>query len=490
MRELSPMIVYSHPPGVEPLTLHGRPVLTLPRGGRVAIDDSVLAVWTQAAGRTREELVRKWHVPSDRARWLPAALACLAEGRLLARDTPDLTASAKATASPPELQRRRKVGPTVGDAAGVSAPTLPADPPLVSAIVISYDSQEWLQGCLGSLAAERYPAIEPIVIDNDSPQDPTAWIAEHFPAVRTVRLPPGRSFAHAVNHGVALSRGRYAFVLNPDIVLHPDATSHAVAAAEADPGCAAVAAKLTFWWAPAFLNGLGNRVEATSWGTDNFIGHLDLGQFDDVTEVPSVCFAAALIRRSVWDLVGPADESFPMYYEDTEWSYRARLAGYRIAAAPRASVEHVFGGRVRSGAESDLTPFKTRNAAYGRLRFALKLAGGRTRRTFVTNYLMEDGASVRAAFERRDWATVRAYAGAWARLGLTAPGIALAHRSLGKTRRLPDEALFSGPQAFPGGLMWHGIPELSRATIAAHYLPLLAAGRTRPVPEFAPVPAS
>jgi N-acetylglucosaminyl-diphospho-decaprenol L-rhamnosyltransferase len=470
MRELSRMVVYSHPPGVEPLTLQGRPVLTLPRGGRVAIDDSVLSVWTTAAGRTVDDVIHRWPIPSDRARWLPAALACLAEARLLQRDAID---------------------PTVG-AAAVPPPPLPASPPLVSAIVISYDSQEWLQGCLGSLAAQRYPAIEPIVIDNASPEDPTPWIAGHFPAVRAVRLPPGRSFAHAVNHGVSLARGRYAFVLNPDIVLHPDATAHAVAAAEASPDAAAVAIKLAFWWAPAFLNGLGNRVESTSWGTDNFIGHLDLGQFDAVTDVPSVCFAAALIRRSAWDAVGPADEAFPMYYEDTEWSYRARLAGYRIAAAPRALVEHVFGGRVRSGAESDLTPFKTKNAAYGRLRFALKLVGGRERRTFVANYLTEDAVNVRAAVKRGDWVTVRAYAAAWLRLGVTAPAIAVARRAIRRTRRLPDAALFAGQQEFPGGLMWHGIPELSRETIATDYLPLLLSGRTRPLPEFSrpPVAAS
>src|SRR4029078_3156386 len=136
----------------------------------------------------------------------------------------------------------------------------------------------------------------------------------HFPSVWNIRLPPSRTFAQAVNTGVAAATGAYVAILNPDIELDPHAIGEWVRVAEANPGASAVAAKLMFWWAPAFLNGIGNRVEDASWGTDNFIGHLDLGQFDSVKEVPSVCFAATLVRRQEWDAIGPADEVFPLYY--------------------------------------------------------------------------------------------------------------------------------------------------------------------------------
>jgi GT2 family glycosyltransferase len=461
------MISYHHPPGVEPLMLHGRPVLGLPRNGRVAIDDDVLALWKMSDGQTLEELIAKWPAASGRAAFVTAALACLAEARLLLRKGESDTADSL-----------------------VSPPAVPADAPLVSGIIISYDSLEWLDGSIGTLLNQRYPAVEAIVVDNGSPQDPTSWIAERYPSVRVLRLPPGRSFAHAVNQGVAMSGGRYAFVLNPDIELHAHATAHMVRVAGQSPDCAAVAAKLLFWWAPAFLNGLGNRVDAASWGTDNFIGHLDLGQFDAMSEVPSVCFAAALIRRSVWDEVGGADEGFPMYYEDVEWSYRARLLGYRILAAPDASVEHVFGGRVRSGEESDLTPFKVRNAAYGRLRFALKLLGSARRRLFLRNYLAEDATNLRTVLARGEGASARAYAGAWGLAARDLRTIAGARRRLQASRRVSDEQLFAPQQDLPEGLMWHGIPDLSGEVIMRQYLPLLAGGHTRRVPEFLSRPVS
>lgn len=458
------MTAYHHPRGIEPSTLHGRPVLTLPRSGRVAIDADVLALWTRAHNRTLNDLSGTAGAGATASAFVHAALACLSEAGLLLRE--GSASSRRSSPAPVESSARAT--------------------PLVSGIIISYESIEWLEGSIGTLLAQDYPSLEAIVVDNGSPTDPTRWIRERYPSVRVLRLPPGHSFASAVNHGVALSRGEYAAVLNPDIEMAPDAVGRLVRAAEGDERCAAVAAKLTFWWAPAFLNGIGNRVEDRSWGTDNFIGHLDLGQFDELRNVPSACFAAALIRRSVWDIVGPADEGFPMYYEDTEWCYRARLLGYRIAAAPDAIVQHVFGGKVRSGEESDLTPSKTRNAAYGRLRFALKLLDAPARRRFVRNYLGEDRANLRAAVMQRRWAAARGHGAAWALALRNLPAISSARRELERVRRISDDQLFESQREMPAALMWHGIPDLSRDVITHHYLPLIDAGRTRPLPECAP----
>ncbi len=96
--------------------------------------------------------------------------------------------------------------------------------------------------------------------------------------------------------------GSTILLLNPDVQVEPDAVAHLVHKAASNPRCAAVAAKLRMLWTPAFLNGLGNQVGAISWGTDIGLGHLDLGQFAGWDEIPSACFAAALIpSRAVRD---------------------------------------------------------------------------------------------------------------------------------------------------------------------------------------------
>jgi GT2 family glycosyltransferase len=98
------------------------------------------------------------------------------------------------------------------------------------------------------------------------------------------------------------------------------------------------------------------------------------------------------INRAAWDAVGPVDEGFPMYYEDSEWCYRARLLGYKILPAPQAVIYHAFGGKVPSGDVDTLSPTKLRNVVYGRYRFVIKL-NGETLFRFLRNYWVEDWAN-------------------------------------------------------------------------------------------------
>jgi hypothetical protein len=154
-----------------------------------------------------------------------------------------------------------------------------------------------------------------------------------------------------------------------------------------------------------------------------------------------------------------------------------------VLAAPDSVVEHVFGGKVRSG-DNGLSAFKTRNAVYGRLRFVLKLLRGTSRRVFLRNYLGEDRSNLLHFARKREWPMVRAYVLAWGKTLTDLLSIRRAHRDLGRRARANGEALFDVQAGMPAGLIWNGLPELSRETIAAHYLPLFEAGRTRAVAEF------
>jgi GT2 family glycosyltransferase len=67
----------------------------------------------------------------------------------------------------------------------------------------------------------------------------------------------------------------------------------------------------------------------------------DHGQFDAVEDVPAFCGAAVLLRRSALEEVGSFDDSFFMYYEDTDLSLRLRRKGWRLVYTPEARVRHV-----------------------------------------------------------------------------------------------------------------------------------------------------
>jgi GT2 family glycosyltransferase/glycosyltransferase involved in cell wall biosynthesis len=452
------MTIYRAPEGVSARELAGRPLLSTPQGGLVAVDGTLLSLWKLADGLDLEELVRTFRTDGANSAAIRAALACLVSAGLLVRD-----------GEKPESQKTAL-------ATGV----------LISVVIVSYNSRVWLRECLCSLAQQAYSPLEVILVDNASSDNSAEWARDNCPDAKVLRLAEPHSFSYAINQGVAAASGAYFLLMNPDVKLEPDAITQMLGVASRDPVCAAVASNLRFAWAPAFLNGLGNRVGSSSWGTDNCIGHLDLGQFDAWQAVPSACFAATLISRAAWNSVGPADEGFPLYYEDTEWSYRARLLGHSIRLAPHATAYHAFGSSVPDGKEAAIAPRKLGQVAYGRLRFAAKLLGGDFLRRYLANYGHEDWAGFQRALAGRKWAVARAYLGAWRDFARDLPGLRRMHRSLQRQRVLSDEELLAPPQEFPVAFIWHGLPELTWPMILQHYLPLFRQRGTPPMPEFLP----
>ena len=450
------MIVYSIPKDVRVNRLHNRPVLSTQEGGQVAIDTTLLSLWEYADGKNLSEILAGFQTREANSDVTRAGLACLAEAGLLKRSQEPEGRSLKAFTGA-----------------------------LVSVVIVAYNSRDWLGECLPSLSAQTYSPIEIVIVDNGSVDDSSSWVNKYFPQVRVVRLEEVVSFARATNLGVSAAKGDFFLLLNPDVRLENDAVAHLVEPAQSNLAYAAVGAKLKFWWAPAFLNGLGNRVGAFSWGTDNGLGHLDLGQFDNWEEVPSACYAAALIPREAWEKVGPADEGFPMYYEDTEWSYRARLLGYKIAVAPKSVIYHAFGGRIPGGQDSGLSPTKLTNVVYGRLRFSIKLLDRYLVR-FLRNYLIEDCTNLLRSLFHGNLAIPRAYLKGWYRLAKDLPAILAERKSLKPRRVISDKNLFGLQSEMPITLAWNGLPELSWDILQRHYHPLMVSRRTRPMPEFDP----
>jgi GT2 family glycosyltransferase/glycosyltransferase involved in cell wall biosynthesis len=451
------MITYRTPVQVEKSVIDGRPVLSTPQGGKIAIDATLLSLWEYAPERTLEEVLASFQAEYASQHTVRVALACLCQAGLLLRD-------GSLGSAQPSLERVKG--------------------PKVSAIIVGYNSREWLAECLPSLLAQTYAPIETIIVDNGSQDGSLIWLETSYPQVKTSRLDPPVPLSSAINHGVALADpDSLLLILNPDIRLEPDAVAQMVAVALSDPVCAAVGAKLRFWWAPAFLNGLGNQVGPFSWGTDNAIGHLDLGQFDLWKELPSACFAATLIHRAAWQTVGPVDEDFPMYYEDVDWCYRARLTGHKILPAPRAIIYHAFGGKVPGGGADTLSPSKLRNVVYGRYRFAIKLTGEYLTR-FILNYWVEDWSNFGRHLVRLNWKMAGGYLRGWLAVLRGVPELLTARKNLQAQRKLTDPELFAIQRSIPMPLIWHSLPELTWDHIIHTYSPLIKSGRTQVMPEF------
>jgi GT2 family glycosyltransferase len=452
-REL-PDIHYKIPAGVGSLS-GVRPLLSTPQGGSVALDRRLIDIWTAADGSSLAEMVSAYSNQGANQGMIMASLACLAEAGLLSR-------TGKVSLPPKRVAVTGK---------------------LVSVVIVAYSGEEWLKDCLASLKNQTYSPIEIIVVDNASPQSMLPWLKENHPGVKAIRLDIPHSIPAANNRGVHAAKGFYYLLLNQDTELEPTAIAEMVKVIESDEQCVSVAPKLKLFWARSFLNGIGNRVQENSWGTDNGIGHLDLGQFDDWLEVPSACTAAALFSRQGWRQVGDMDEGFTMYYDDPEWAYRARLMGFKILAAPKAVVYHAFGGRIPSGSAESLTPQKLQNAVYGRLRFVDKLLDDK-RDELLSNHYKEDWRRFSAAVVGFHWPEAGAYLKGWTLFKKARHSIKEARLALQKKRVISDQDLFALQDGYPDHATWNNLPDLTWERIESQYYPLIHSRKTRELPEF------
>lgn len=208
----------------------------------------------------------------------------------------------------------------------------------VAAVVLSWNGREDTLACLRSLAGEQ---VETIVVDNASEDGSADAVAREFPDVELVRNDRNLGYAGGMNVGIrrALELGADSvLLLNNDVEVEPGAVAALAAAVE---GAGAVSPLIVFaddpervWYAGASFDprrGYNGR-------------HRGLGrpaaEFTESVETDRACGAAMLIPRGALETLGLFDEELFAYWEDAEWSLRARRAGLPIRVVPAARVRH------------------------------------------------------------------------------------------------------------------------------------------------------
>ena len=96
-------------------------------------------------------------------------------------------------------------------------------PPLVSVIIVSWNSAEHLPRCLECLSQQTFPDFEVIIIDNGSLDGGTDDLEQNYPqlALQVERLASNLGFARANNRGAHMARGTWLALLNTDAFPNP-----------------------------------------------------------------------------------------------------------------------------------------------------------------------------------------------------------------------------------------------------------------------------
>lgn len=194
--------------------------------------------------------------------------------------------------------------------------------PLVSVIIPVHNGAHFLGAALESVFAQDYEPLEVIVADDGSTDDSVA-VARGFPGVRCLELAKG-GVSRARNLAVASSNGEWLAFLDADDTWLPDKLSGQMALADAHPAAGFV---------------LCNQVHRFEGGVpDWFRGPTD------GTPMAAYEPSAWLVRRSVFEAVGPFDEARDLG-EDTHWLSRAWDLGVTNVVAAGVYVERrIHGG--------------------------------------------------------------------------------------------------------------------------------------------------
>jgi GT2 family glycosyltransferase len=357
--------------------------------------------------------------------------------------------------------------------AGDAGPLPENEGGLVSVIVVTHSGAGHIRTCLSSIRAQTCRSLEIIVVDNASRDGTADIVASEFPEVRLIRMRKNRHYAGGVNRGAAEARGEFLFIVNDDTETDPACVGILRRRLAGDPRAAAAVPMMRFMDLRPFINGLGNHVRGKGWGSDNFIGAVDLGALDVPDELPSACFGAVLVRHSDFTALKGLDEGYTAYYEDVDWSFRVRLRGRRIVPCPAAVVFHMFGGSGMPG------PLKLRLVVRNRLRLVLKLFRKKMRTDYLISYIKEDVKSFLSLARRKSLTEAAAYPRAYASLLRSLPGILRKRAAVMKTRdRRVDDGFLPGPaEGYPILTDDAGNPVIDAQTYFRHYI--WECGRTR-----------
>ena len=226
--------------------------------------------------------------------------------------------------------------------------------------IINFRTAELTCDCVRSVLDDMGDLnVEIVVVDNASDDGSVEYIEQWCKAqrsgrsVRVVRSETNSGFSGGHNQGIAAADGDYYLVLNSDSVLRPGFLREILRVAEATPNAGLISPSILSGegvvqvGAFRFHSPLSELIRAAETGpvTRLFGNHVvALTPPADIGDIEWVSFACVLLRAQMVHDIGPMDEGYFLYFEDSEYCLRARRAGWKVACAYTAAAVHYQGG--------------------------------------------------------------------------------------------------------------------------------------------------
>jgi len=258
----------------------------------------------------------------------------------------------------------------------------------ISVIIVNYNVEFFLEQCLYSVQkALKNVSGEVFVVDNHSKDGSVQMVRDKFPTYTLIANEDNRGFSKANNQAIAKARGEYILLLNPDTVIEEDTLEQVVHFMDTHADAGGLGVKM--------VDGKGNFLPESKRGLptpavafykifglsklfpkSKRFGRYHLGYLDEseINEIDILSGAFMLMRHKVLDKIGWLDETFFMYGEDIDLSYRITRAGYKNYYYPHTNIIHYKGESTKKSSINYIFVFYRAMIIFARKHFAKKNA--------------------------------------------------------------------------------------------------------------------
>lgn len=255
----------------------------------------------------------------------------------------------------------------------------------LSIVIVNYNVKFFLAQCLNSVQLSLQALnneAEVFVVDNHSVDGSVQLLKEQYPWVKLIENSENVGFSKANNQAIRLSQGEYVLLLNPDTVLEQDTLIKTIDYLDANPQVGGLGVRM--------IDGKGNFLPESKRGLptprvaffkisglsklfpkSKYFNHYHLGYLKEheINEVEVLSGAFMMLRKTVLDNIGLLDETFFMYGEDVDLSYRILQAGYKNVYFPETTIIHYKGESTKKGSINYVRLFYSAMAIFAEKHF-------------------------------------------------------------------------------------------------------------------------
>ena len=258
----------------------------------------------------------------------------------------------------------------------------------LSVVIVNYNVKYFLEQCLISVFnAAKDIDTEVFVVDNASADGSCQMVRDRFPLVKLIENTENHGFSYANNQALRLAKGEFVLILNPDTVVEETTFSKCIQFMREHPETGSLSVKM--------IDGKGKFLPESKRALPSpsvsfykifgfsrlfprsktfaryHLGHLNP---DEVNEIEILPGAFMFIRKNALDEAGLFDESFFMYGEDIDLSYRIIKSGFKNYYFPKTTIIHYKGESTKKGSINYVLVFYKAMMIFARKHFTQKNA--------------------------------------------------------------------------------------------------------------------